>query len=151
MPINDISGFGLQANLVASNTFPQGIILTQFADDADPLDIESIQLADKAMGLNGDMVRWSKATPIPVTLNMIAGSEDDRNLAILAEANRVGQGKQSAQDELTLTIIYPNGVQITLDGGLITDAMSGSGVASAGRLKTKPYKFAFQNRTGGPA
>ena len=145
---NDISGFGFQINLVADSTFPAGLNLTQFADDADPFDTPAIQLADKAMGLNGDLVVWSKASPIEVTLNVIAGSDDDENLAILAEANRVGKGKVSAQDAITLTGIYPDGTMLTLVAGRITNGAVGSSVASAGRLKSKPYMFTFENRVG---
>lgn len=147
---HNVSGFGLQVNLVASVTFPAGVVLTQFADDADPFDLPSIKLSETAMGLNGDMVSWSKAAPTTVTLNVIPGSEDDLNLEILADANRVGKGKTVARDEITLTGTYPDGHTITLSGGVITDAMPGNGVASAGRLKTKAYAFAFESisRTG---
>src|SRR5574343_1608278 len=112
--MNNISGFGLQIQVIASVTFPSGFTLTQFADDADPFDLPSIQIADKAMGLNGDLVVWSKANPIPVTVNVIPGSDDDKNLAILYDANRVGRGKVSARDEITLVGIYPDGSTITL-------------------------------------
>lgn len=147
----DISGFGFLVNLVADRTFPSGLNLTQWADDADPFDTPAIQLADKAMGLNGDMIVWSKATPIEVTLNVVPGSDDDINLAILAESNRVGAGKTSAQDVITMTGIYPNGTALTLTGGKIMSAPVSSSIASAGRLKTKAYMFAFENRSGGPA
>lgn len=142
----DISGFGLQINLKASVTFPQGIVLTQFSDDQDPFDSPSIQITDKAMGLNGDMVTWSKANPILATVSLIAGSDDDRNLAVLFEANRVGKGKNSVRDILTLTAIYPDGRTVTYTEGKITDGMPSNGVASAGRLKSKSYQFAFENK-----
>jgi len=143
--MQDISGFGLQVQIIASVTFPSGVTITQFADDADPLDLTSIQIADKAMGLNGDLVTWSKATPLPCTLNVVAGSEDDLNLAVLAEANRVGKGKNSARDIITTNIIYPDGRTVTLSNGKITDAMFGNSVASAGRLKSKTYVLAHEN------
>jgi len=92
---NDVSGFGLRIRLTASRTFPAGITITQFADDADPFDIPSLQIADTAMGLNGDLISWSKANPIKPTLNVIPASEDDRNLAVLLEANRVGAASRS--------------------------------------------------------
>lgn len=145
---NDISGFGFSINLVATSTFPAGLKITQFADDADPFDTPAIALADKAMGLNGDLVVWSKASPIEVTVNVIPGSHDDDNLAILAEANRVGKGKSSARDSITLTGIYPTGRTITLVAGRITNGTVAPSIASAGRLKTRPYMFTFENRVG---
>lgn len=142
----DISGFGAIVNLRASVTFPSGINITQFADDADPIDSPSQQLADVGMGLNGDMVFWRTPQPIQVTLSVIPNSDDDRNLSILANANRVAKGKVSSTDEITMTISYVSGETRMLTGGVITDGMLGGSVASAGRLKTKTYIFKFENQ-----
>lgn len=143
----DISGFGAQVRLIASTTFPTGFDITQFADDTDPFDIPSLQIADKAMGLNGDLVSWSTANPIEITLSVIPESDDDINLKILAEVNRVGRGKPSVQDEITIVVIYPNGRILSLLRGKLTDMMPGSSIASSGRLKSKEYVFAFENKT----
>ena len=89
MTVN-ISGFDSAINIIASSTFPVGFVVTQFADDSDPFDIPSLQIGDSAMGLNGDLLTWSKANPIKVTLNVVPLGDDDINLAILLEANRVG-------------------------------------------------------------
>jgi len=142
----DISGYGLQLQIVASITFPAGVTITQFADDADPFDLPSIQIAEKAMGLNGDLIIWAKAQPINVTVSLVPNSPDDINLQILLEANRVGRGKLNIKDDITLTGIYPDNSKITLIGGKITDGMPGNSVASAGRLKSKSYIFTFENR-----
>lgn len=146
--MQDISAFGFRVNLVASNTFPQGVSITQFADDADPFDTPAIVVADKKMALNGQLVKWSAANPIEATLNVIPGSEDDTNLAILLEANRVGAGKVSAQDVVTATVIYPDGTTVTCSPGAILSGPTASSVASAGRLKSKAYMFAFENKSG---
>jgi hypothetical protein len=143
--MNDISGYGLRIQLVASVTFPAGINLTQFADDTDPLDNPSLQIRDKAMGINGDLIVWSKANPIIMNTGVIPGSDDDRNLAVLFEANRTGRGKSGARDVITATVIYPDGSTVSLTDGVITDGMPARGVASAGRLKTNTYAFAFEN------
>lgn len=146
--MQDVSGFGLQIRLIASSTFPAGIALTAFADDADPLDMPDMTVAETGMGLNGDLLTWSKAAPAVVTLNLIPGSEDDVNLGVLLEANRVGRGKRSARDVITLTAIYPDGRTKTLSPGVITVGRAADSVASAGRKKSKPYTFAFENLNG---
>jgi len=146
--VNDITGYGLSVVLTASTTFPAGLAITQFADDADPLDTPAIKIADTAMGLNGDGIKWSKAVMNPMVLNVIPNSVDDVNLAILANANRVSQGSANARDIITAVVSYPDGTVITLNQGFITDAPFGSGVASAGRLKTKSYTFSFSSSTG---
>lgn len=145
----NISGFGFSVNLIASVTYPLGVTITQFTNDADPLDDPSLQIADVAMGLNGDLITWSKANPTKLTLNVIPESKDDETLNILLQANRVGRGKQSARDNITMTIIYPNGINFaTLINGIITDGVPFSGVSSDGRLKTRSYAFAFENYVG---
>jgi hypothetical protein len=146
--MQDVSGFGLSIVLTASNTFPVGLPLSMFADDADPLDIPEITIKDGAMGVNGDLVVWSKATKIDIKIAVIPGSVDDANLNILAEANRVGLGKTSAQDIITLSAVYPDGSTVNLTGGSVMAFMPGSSVASAGRRKSKVYGYMFENVTG---
>lgn len=145
---DDISGFGFQVNLVASNTFPSGLNITQFADDTDPFDAPAVPIADVAMGLNGDLLRWSKASPLMVAIALIPGSDDDRNMQILQAANRVAAGKTSAQDEITLTGVYPDGQLLNLTGGVLTDAPFAPSIASSSRKKTNVYTFKFEGQGG---
>ncbi len=142
---NIISGFGGQIYLVASQTFPIGFSITQWADDADPLDFPSIPVSDAAMGVNGDLIVWSSANPIPIGIAVIPTSQDDINLSILLEANRPGRGKKPIKDIITLTVTYPDGTIRIANNGAIMDGMPGNSVASAGRQKTKVYQFKFEN------
>lgn len=146
--MQNISGFGLRIIVVALNTFPVGFPVTEFADDSDPFDVPNLQIGDSAMGLNGDLIAWAKANPIKINLNVIPSSIDDINLGILFEANRPGKGKVPANDKIIITGIYPSGDIITLTNGIITDGSPLSAVASAGRLKSKTYSFAFENKLG---
>ncbi len=146
--MQDISGFGLQVRIVASVSFPSGFTVTQFADDADPFNFPDMQIADSAMGLNGDLVVWSTANPINPVISVIPNTEDDRNLSMLLEANRVGRGKKSVQDNITITAIYPDGRNITLINGKLTNGPAGKTVSSSGRLGTRAYTFAFENKVG---
>lgn len=142
----DVSGFSTVVNLIASVTFPVGFTVTQFADDSDPLSMDSVQIGDTAMGVNGDLVKWARAASLPMVLNVIPGSPDDVNLQILADANRVGQGKNAANDLIRATVVYPDGSFVTLTGGVITSAQFGKGISSSGRIKTKSYSFSFQGK-----
>lgn len=143
----DISGFGSVVTLVASTTFPQALPITQFADDSDSVDMPSIEIAQVAMGMNGNLVTWGHAVAVPVTISVLPGGEDDENLQILASANRVAKGKISAYDVITLTVAYPDGSRITFTGGKLTNAPFGKSIASSGRLKTKTYSFMFESVT----
>lgn len=143
--MSDISGYGSSLRVLASNTFPIGVEVTQFADDADMLDIPTLQISDNAMGLNGDKVEWTTANPIIVTTNVIPATDDDRNLSLLFEANRAGKNKSSAQDVITMIASYPDGQIVTLTGGSCREYMPARSVASEGRLKSKSFAFAFEN------
>lgn len=117
--MQDTAGFGLQVRVIASKTYPSGFTVTEFADDADPFDLPTLQINDAAMGLNGDMIHWSKANPIPLAIAVIPGGEDDKNLAVVFEANRAARGKRPAKDTITIVGTYPNGSTITLTPGII--------------------------------
>lgn len=142
--MNNISGFGLGAQLTASKTFPNGFAISAFADDADPLDSPDLELADTGMGLNGDMVVWSRPTGIEITLNIIPSTEEDINLDVLAQANRVAKGKRGARDLINIVVTYPDGKIATMSSGVMISAPTVAPVASAGRLKTHMYKFRFE-------
>lgn len=143
--MENISGYGIRGQLLASNTFPAGFSITEFADDSDPLDVPSLQINDKSMGINGDLLTWSKANPLAININVIPNGADDINLSILLEANRVAKNKISSRDNITLVLSYPDGHIVTLSQGTITDGTFISPVQSSGRLKSKNYSFAFEN------
>lgn len=146
----NISGYGLTGQCLASISFPAGFTITEFADNADPLDFPAFDYAQATMGLNGDMLVSNKANPIMMTLNVIADSPGDQNLALLFELNRVGKGKQSVQDVITFNLIYPGlgGKIINLINGVCLNAMPDSSISSEGRKKSKQYTFAFENKIG---
>jgi hypothetical protein len=140
----NISGFGLGAQVTASNTFPNGFNVTEWADDADPLDSPDLELADTGMGLNGDMVVWSRPMGIEISLNVIPTTESDTNLDVLAQANRVARGKRGARDTIGIVFTYPNGQIVTMSSGVMISGPMAPPVASAGRMKTHMYKFRFE-------
>lgn len=147
--MQNISGYGLSAWLLASNTFPVGFPITEWADDADPVDFPELKIADSGMGLNGDLVTWTSANPILMTLNVIPDSQSDISLQIILEANRAAKGKSPARDIITLTLTYPARTPIVLYKGVITDGPPTNSVANQGRFKSKAYNFAFESRVGG--
>lgn len=141
----NVSGYGASIRLLASVTFPQGVTLADFADDADPIDAPDLQISEAAMGLNGDLVVWNRANPLEVGVNVIPTSQSDVNLDVLAAANRVGKRKTSAKDVITLVLQYPSGMVITLSKGTLTTGSVIPGIQSQGRVKTRQYRFKFEN------
>jgi len=139
----DISVFGLSLNLVASTTFPNGITIESFADNADPLDSPDLAIAEMALGPNGDSVTWSRPALIEISINVIPQSPDDINLQALVDANRVAKGKSSARDQITHVWTYPNGMTVTASDGKVAVGPVIQSGTSEGRAKSKRYSFRF--------
>lgn len=139
----NISAFGTSVVMKASRTFPAGVILTQFADDIDPLASDNIDIGEMAMNINGDGVYWSKANPVPLKVSAIVGTDDHRNLQTVWDNNRPQRGRRSAADEITFTITYSDGRVVTLSGGMMVNGPSLASVGSDGRQKGVEYSFMF--------
>lgn len=145
----DVSGVNTVINIVASETFPAGLTITNLADDSDPLDFAAVEIADSSVGANGDLIVWAKANKIPMVVSVIAGSIDDQNLEILFNANRVAYGKVVAGDVISATVLYPDGSMKSPFGGRCISYMPGKSIASGSfRFKTKVYTFVFGDYVG---
>lgn len=148
--MSNISATGLVVTIIASNSFPIApLVITDWADDADPFDFENLTIAEDSMGMNGQYLTWSSPQPLRPTLNVIPGSESDQRLGLLFELNRVGEDKEGAGDVITMTAQYPGELPILLSGGSMLSGAPATSAASSGRKKTKPFTFGFGNKTGG--
>lgn len=141
----NISSFGLKALVKGSVTFPNGFNISTFSDDADPFDNPDITAADRALGSNGDLIVWSRPSGIDVSFNVVATSQDDVNLNVLLDANRVGKNKSSARDVCSVVVSFPSGITVSYSKGAITGGSLNPSVASSGRIKTRRYSFTFEN------
>jgi len=146
--MQDVSGFGSVINIAASNTFPLGVQIANFAGDTDPFDAESVEISGNQMGLNGDLIVWAQAKALPFRIAVIPGSVADQNLQILADANRVGPGKPSAGDVIQLAVQYPDGTATQYYNGRLLTAPFGKSAAGSGQLKTRVYGFVFESKSG---
>lgn len=143
--MQDISAIGMSLRVIASKSFPVGFSVTEFASDTDPFDIPAIDIATAEMNINGDLVVFSAPNPLTITITVIPDSDADKNLSVIFEANRAGKNKRHIGDVITLVGAYPNGSTIVLSEGKMTNGTPGVSPASAGRMKSRPYTFAFQN------
>lgn len=142
----DVSGTGLSITVIASKTYPSGILCTAFADDTDPMDFPELTIAEYGMGLNGDLITWASPQPLQFSISVVPGTPEDEALEFLFEANRVAKGKRAARDVITIIANYPNGTRKTLKPGKIISGLPGKGIASGGRIKTSTYGFVFENK-----
>lgn len=144
--MEDISGIGITATIFASKTYPAGLTVSQFADDADPLDFPDVEILSEGMNINGELVTWVTPKPLIVTLNVIPNTEDANNLDIMFDANRPAFKKIAVKDVITLVVNYPDGKKKILNNGRPKTYSPASGIASAGRYKSRAYTFVFENK-----
>jgi hypothetical protein len=142
------SGFSFNATLIASKTFPNtGINITSWADDADPFDVPVINVAQTAKNINGTLITWSFAEPIPISFSVIAGTQDDQSLQFLLAANTPFPGGVLANDVITITANYPTGDRKIFSDGVIISGVPAIAISSGQRTKTNSYTFHFSKWT----
>jgi hypothetical protein len=141
----DISATGFSALIKASKTFPGGFLVSAFADDQDTFDLPVVNAAESAMDINGNLISWSTPEPAQLTISVIAGSPADNNLSILLDANTASKGRRHAGDVITIIGSYPDYSTVTARNGKILSGPRGKSVASAGRIKSNSYVFAFES------
>lgn len=145
MPV-DVSATGVSLRIIGSKTFPAGFSVTQFADDADPVDVPNSTVSAATMNVNGDLVASSAPAPVLLNINVLPNTDDDRNLAILLNANRAARGRRFVGDIITVVVSFPDGQTDMYTSGKILTGNVGRSVASAGRIKSKLYSFAFEDK-----
>ena|ERR1700728_4529295 len=141
----NISGFGLQVSLIASNTFPIGLILNNFPDDQDAISYTDLDIADFGIGVNADLITWTKGAAVKVAMSAIPDSPTDIQLALLLQANRIAPNKISARDIIQMVTVQGNGNIATFTNGIIMSGPPFNTVQSSGRMKGKTYNLVFES------
>lgn len=143
--LQDVTAFGLDITITADKTLPMGVTISEFAEDADPINVTEVTMGESEMGVNGDLILTRRARPIEFTLPVIPGTAGSEALHTLWEANRLAKNKNAVRDIITAVINYPNGNTVTLTDGAIVSGPPITGVSSAGRLMTENFGFVFAN------
>lgn len=142
--MEEISVLGAKAWLTADKTFPAGFAITKFPADSDGIDIPEIQIGNAEMGVNGDLITYRTAVANTLTISVIPGSDEDKNLQILLDRNRVAKGRMYEQDNITLVVTLNNGTTHTFSNGIIMSGELGYSLTSQGKIRTKRYGFMFE-------
>ena len=78
-------------------------------------------------------------------MSVLPDTDEDRNLSILWNVNRIGKNKVAVQDVITIVVTYPNGDQKILSSGVMVSGPALNSGTAEGRLKTKEYEFSFES------
>ena len=144
--MENITGVGTTVTIYAIPTYPNGITLSCWPADVDPLDSPAVQLAEWATGANGDMILYKHPVPIEINFSTVAGSEEDKAIEILFDANRVAKNKISYNDVITMVIQYPGGKSVTLTNGFLVRGTPVIGLAGDSHLKTRQWACVFESK-----
>lgn len=146
--MQDISGFGTNVTIVATQSFPLGFTVTRFADDVDPIGVEETEPNGFEMLYDGSLFPYGKAAAIKISISVIANSSDDVNLKLLLSANKSSSSLIPLPDITTMVITYPDGGRVVLSNGTILKGTFADAIAPAGRRKSNTYTFVFGNFAG---
>lgn len=144
--MENVTGTGIKITLYSEPTLPQGITITTLPADTDPLDSPAAQIAEYQTGANGDLILYKHAVPIEVNFSTVPGSEEDKMLEILYDANRVAKNKMSYTDTITMVIQYPNDRTVVLTNGFLVRGTAIIGIAGDGKQKTRNWGCVFESK-----
>ena len=115
--------------------------VTYFPDDTDPFSADDIDIADAAMGSNGQIASWNIAAIQPFTISVMPKTDDHKNLLTLLNANVVAPGQDPNNDSITISRVMPDGTTLAIRGAVITGGPTAMSLGSDGRIKTPTFKF----------
>lgn len=132
-------------SFAGSSVTVAGITVTDFMDDANPVEFQDVEVSTVGVNCNGSMIRNAKPNIVMMSLTVIPGSRSDIELYNLWKKYRV-QGSWNSQWEQPLTASvtigsgrgsrsYSNGTMVNGPGGPASNA--------EGKLQGRTYSFAF--------
>ena len=137
----DVSHNGAIYTISASNTLANvPVPITAFPKDTDPFDVPNSDIMDIEIGTNGDAITWSVQNPVESTVAIIPATDDHELMQLIFNSNRAEKGSPSANDEITVVRVMPNGETTTFKGRM-TGGPATTSLSSSGKIKTPTYSF----------
>lgn len=157
----DISMQGAMLALDVPAIAKGGNVVLEFSSEGTPIEFPDLETCGYEMTMNGELVTWTKPTPITWSVTVIAGSNSDVALRNLLYAGHVGgrRGKPISQTyvhitsaELTVPSIMSNGVvssngktTFSFANGRMTGGPTAIGSNAEGKMSPHTYKFVFES------
>ncbi len=139
----DVSAFGTKCYLLASTTYPTGFAVKSFADDVDPIVLDPITIAQSKRDVNGKFYSSGKGAVIPMSVSVIAGSDEEVSLATIVRANFNSTAVRPAMDEINLTLSYQDGTIVIFTQGRMISGPPAPSVVMSGRSKSSTFIIHF--------
>ena len=142
-PIYDISFAGSVITI-------GGATITDFVDDANPIDIQDTETANIEWSCNGRMIRTAKPSAVILSVTVIPLSASDNALRRIFKEHYVNGGDVSlanANAPLTCSIQtgQSGGGSFEFSGGTCLSGAAGVTSNGQGKMGGNTYTFAFEN------
>lgn len=146
-PIYDVSFAGATITLSGGMGMPGKI--TDFMDDANPVEFPDVEVTGAGANLNGNMIRYAKPNLVMMSITVIPFSEDDNALYNAWARYRVQNGNQGTAWEQGITCIIDTSQSAragsrTLSNGTMISGPGGPASTAEGKMQGRTYTFAFQ-------
>ena len=142
--INDVSFAG------SSITIAGGlgtIKITDFMDDANPVEFQDCEVSAVGINCNGHMIRYAKPSAIMMSVTVIPNSDNDKDLYNMWKKFRIKDDwSDDWEQALSATIDVSNkslNISRTLNGGTMVSGPGGPSSNGEGKLQGRTYTFAF--------
>lgn len=143
----------LDVSFAGSTITVAGRTISQFMDDANPVEFPDMEVTNIGMNFNGKMIRNAKAAACMMSLTVIPSSPDDVFLHGLLMKYHVQDGKNNAaqwETSLTASIsVGGNRAKKTwsFSGGTFVSGPGGPSASGDGKMQGRTYTFAFAKIT----
>lgn len=161
----DVSFQGAKLSITNALLGGSGNIVLEFSEEGTPVDFPDLETCGYAMTMNGELVTWTKPTPITFRVTVIPGSSSDEKLRKLLYAGHVGgrRGKAINQSAVyistavlevpSISTSFGNGSIVESVGtqkfrftnGRLTGGNPAIGSNAEGKMTARTYNFVFES------
>ena len=121
------------------------VTVTDFMDDANPVEFQDVEVSTVGVNCNGSMIRNAKPNVVMMSVTVIPGSQSDTDLYALWTKYRV-QGTWNSQweDPLTASVTIGSGRgSRAFSNGTMVSGPGGPSSNGEGKMSGRTYTFAF--------
>lgn len=151
----DISAVG--AKVVISHGAGKDITITRFSDEGTPFECADVDLSDNKKNLNGEMISSRTPSVYTVSVTVIPGTEEDKELTRLAQMSALMPGSvqpisKIVINDITLTLPEINESAESIAGGRVfkwkkgrmKSAPTGPSTSAEGRMAARTFSFEME-------
>lgn len=150
----DISMAG--AKIILTHQDGSKLVINEFTDDGNPVEIPDFDIADGNMNLNGILVTWTKAQAVEFNISLIPNSPSDIILSNYLRSRAIG-GKGAIPEAFinSMVLCVPSAIGVsatdnkgtrffTFTNGRMRRGSPALGSNAEGKIQSRTYNFIFE-------